>query len=136
MELQVGVKIFLKNKDGKFLFLQRNLEKYNEVKKDDSFDIVGGRINLGTPLIENLKREIFEETKLNLTEEPRLLTAQDILRKDKHVVRLTYIGEIEGEPLLDEDHISYKWLSIDEINKQEGIDQYSKEVFNNFIINN
>lgn len=132
MDLQVGVKIFLQNKEGKFLFLQRNLEKYPEIKKNDSLDIVGGRIEIGTALIENLKREIFEETKLQLIEEPKLLTAQDILRTDKHVVRLTYVGKIEGEPQLDEDHSSYVWLSADEVKKQEGIDQYSKEAFNKF----
>src|SRR6185295_12720408 len=111
MELQVGVKIILQNKEGKFLLLQRNLEKYPEIKQNDSLDIVGGRIKIGTPLLENLKREIFEETKLNLTGEPKLLAAQDILRPDKHVVRLTYIGQIDGEPQLDEDHSSYVWLS-------------------------
>ena len=62
MELQVGVKIILQNKSSKFLLLQRNLAKYSEINKNDSLDIVGGRINIGTPLIENLKREIFEET--------------------------------------------------------------------------
>jgi len=133
MELQVGVKIILQNKDGKFLLLQRNLERYPEIKKGDSLDIVGGRIKIGTPLIENLKREIFEETKLNLIGEPKLLAAQDILRTDKHVVRLTYIGKTEGEPQLDEEHTSYKWLSLDEIKKQEGLDQYFKEVINNFL---
>ena len=133
MELQVGVKILLQNKEGKFLFLERNLEKYPEVKKNDSLDIVGGRIKIGTPLLENLKREIFEETKLNLIEEPKLLTAQDILRPDKHVVRLTYLGKIEGEPKLDEDHISYKWLTKEEVKKQAGLDPYSREVFEKFI---
>jgi len=133
MELQVGVKIILQNKEGKFLLLQRNFKKYPEIKKNDSWDIVGGRINIGTPLLENLKREVFEETKLNLTEEPKLIAAQDILRPDKHVVRLTYIGQIEGEPILDEDHGSYMWLTADEIKNQEGIDQYFKEVFNKFI---
>ena len=133
MELQVGVKILLQNKEGKFLFLERNLEKYPEVKKNDSLDIVGGRIKIGTPLLENLKREIFEETKLNLIEEPKLLTAQDILRPDKHVVRLTYLGKIEGEPKLDEDHISYKWLTKEEVKKEAGLDPYSREVFEKFV---
>lgn len=134
MELQVGVKILLKNKEGKFLLLQRNLEKYPEIKKNDSLDIVGGRIQIGTPLLENLKREIFEETKLTLIEEPKLICAQDILRPDKHVVRLTYVGQIEGEPVLDEDHSSYLWLTKEEIKTQEGLDQYFKEVFNKFLI--
>src|SRR5471030_2803367 len=103
MQLQVGIKIILQNKEGKFLLLQRNLEKYPEVRKNDSLDIVGGRIKIGIHLMENLKREIFEETKLTLTEEPKLLAAQDILRSDKHVVRLTYLGKIDSEPVLDEE---------------------------------
>lgn len=133
MELQVGVKIILQNKEGKFLLLQRNLEKYPEVKQNDSLDIVGGRINIGTPLLDNLKREVFEETKLHIINEPKLLAAQDILRPDKHVVRLTYIGQIEGEPQLDEDHSSYMWLTAEEIKNQTGLDQYFKEVFKKFI---
>jgi len=134
MELQVGVKIILENSEGKFLLLQRNLEKYRDVKANDSLDIVGGRITPGTPLLENLKREIFEETKLILTDEPKLLAAQDILRPDKHVVRLTYIGRIDGEPVLDEDHSAYKWLTKEEIKNESGLDQYFKEVFNKFIL--
>lgn len=130
MELQVGVKIILQNKEGKFLLLHRNWDKYPEVKKDQSWDIVGGRINKGTPLLENLKREIFEETKLNLTEEPKLVAAQDVLRVDKHVVRLTYLGRIEGEPSIDEYHDSYKWVTLEEIKKEPNLDQYFKEVFN------
>lgn len=132
MELQVGVKILLKNKDGKYLVVCRSAEKYPEVGA--KWDIVGGRINLGLSLLENLKREVFEETKLNLIKEPKLIAAQDILRPDKHVVRLTYLGQIEGEPQLNEDHIAYKWLTKDEVLNQTGLDQYFKEVFTKFLI--
>jgi ADP-ribose pyrophosphatase YjhB (NUDIX family) len=132
--LQVGVKVILQNKEGKFLLLHRNWDKYPEVKKDNSWDIVGGRINTGTLLMDNLKREIFEETKLTLVEEPKLLAAQDILRSDKHVVRLTYVGQIEGEPVLDEYHDAYKWVTKDEIRNEPNLDQYFKEVFAKFFI--
>ena len=132
MELQVGVKIILQNKGGKVLLLHRNWEKYPEVKKDNSWDIVGGRINIGIPLLENLKREIWEEIKLNLTDEPKLIAAQDILRVDKHVVRLTYLGQIEGEPTLDKDHDSYKWLTLEEVKNEPGLDQYFREIFEKF----
>ena len=54
--LQVGVKAFLKNKDGKYLLLQRSSLKYADTK--GAWDIVGGRIEPGTPLLDNLKREI------------------------------------------------------------------------------
>lgn len=52
MELQVGVKIILQNNEDKFLLLERNPEKYPEIKKNDSLDIVGGRIKIGTSLNE------------------------------------------------------------------------------------
>ena len=64
MELQVGVKALLKNKEGKYLLVRRSSEKYPEVGA--RWDIVGGRINPGTPLFDNLKREVKEETGLDV----------------------------------------------------------------------
>ncbi len=60
--LQVGVKAFLKNPAGKFLLIQRSPTKYQNAK--GNWDIVGGRIAASTPLLENLKREVQEETQL------------------------------------------------------------------------
>lgn len=125
MELQVGVKILLKNKDGKFLILHRS-PKYSEVK--GMWDIPGGRIEPVTPLIDNLRREILEEIKLELKEEPKLVFAQDILRiPGRHVVRLTYTGNIDGEPTLDHEHNEFKWLALDELKSLEDLDIYLKE---------
>lgn len=131
MELQVGVKILLRNAEGKYLLVRRSLEKYPEVG-DHQWDIVGGRIDPGVPLINNLKREIKEEVGLNLVNEPRLMAAQDILRiSGRHVVRLTYIGEIHGEPKLDlDEHSEYGWFTLHEMKKLEGLDLYFKEVLN------
>lgn len=135
MELQVGVKILLKNKDGKYLLLHRSNKKYPDVK--GTWDIAGGRINPGTPLIENLKREILEETQLKLTSEPKLIYAQDILRvPGRHVVRLTYIGEIDGEPTLDEDHSDFKLLTVNEMKAMDDLDVYLKEVLIKFLDKN
>jgi len=39
MELQVGVKVLLKNKEGKFLLIRRSPKKYPEV--GPKWDIVG-----------------------------------------------------------------------------------------------
>jgi 8-oxo-dGTP diphosphatase len=126
MQLQVGVKILLKNEEGKYLLVRRSSEKYPEVGA--TWDIVGGRIEIGTPLLENLKREIFEETKLELVGEPKLIAAQDILKSDKHVVRLTYLGEAQGEVVLDEENTEYKWFTREELNHIETLDAYLKEV--------
>lgn len=134
MILQVGVKAFLKNKEGKFLLIKRSPVKYPEVP--NPWDIVGGRIDPGSPLLENLKREVAEETGLKIISEPRLISAQDILRiEGKHIVRLSYIAETEGEPVLDtSENTEYCWLTIDELKKQAGLDEYVREILGRNLI--
>jgi 8-oxo-dGTP diphosphatase len=135
MLLQVGVKVLLKNSEGKFLLVRRNPKKYPDVGAQ--WDIVGGRIDPGSKLIENLKREVLEETGLALSQPVKLVAAQDILREDRHVVRLTYLGEIEGEPKIDEEHTEYKWFTPSEIKslKDGELDKYFKELVENKNIN-
>src|SRR3989338_2838916 len=126
MELQVGVKVLLKNSEGKHLLLKRSDKKYPEV--GPKWDIVGGRINPGTSLLENLKREVREETGLELSDEPKLIAAQDILRGDKHVVRLTYTASIAGEPKLNSDHTEFGWFTMEEMKHLENLDNYFSEL--------
>jgi ADP-ribose pyrophosphatase YjhB (NUDIX family) len=128
--LQVGVKILLKNKEGKFLLNRRNPKKYPEAG-GTRWDVVGGRINAGSPLLENLHREVMEETGLKITSEPVLVGAQDILRvPGKHVVRLTYQGNTEGEPAISEESLEFGWFTGDEIKalSEPEIDIYVKEL--------
>lgn len=132
MELQVGVKILLKNKDGKYLVVCRSSEKYPEVGA--KWDIVGGRIDIGVSLIDNLKREVVEETGLEIAGEQKLIAAQDILRADKHVVRLTYLGLADGEVKLSDEATDYKWLSLEDIAKLDPLDRYFKEVLEKLIL--
>ena len=117
LKLQVGVKIFLRNKEGKFLIVRRNPEKYKNVNGE--WDIVGGRIDPGSKLIDNLRREVREETKLVITSQPKLIHAQDIIpNEEKHVVRLSYVGSTEGEPVLDiSENLEYKWLTLEELRR-------------------
>lgn len=128
ISLQVGVKIFLKNKDGKFLLIRRNTDKYKNAK--GNWDIVGGRIEPGVSLIDNLKREVKEETQLEILSEPKLLYAQDIIPDtERHIVRLSYVGDTGGEPVLDiSENTEYKWLSVEEIKKQSDLDIYVREI--------
>lgn len=130
--LQVGVKIFLENKERRFLLLKRSQVKYPAVK--NFWDIPGGRIIPGTNLFDNLKREVFEETKLKILGEPRLLSAQDIIRgREKHIVRLTYIGKVSGEPILNEEHTDFKWLTISEIIEVKKLDEFTREVMEKYL---
>jgi 8-oxo-dGTP pyrophosphatase MutT (NUDIX family) len=130
MTLQVGVKALIQNAEGRFLVLARNFDTYADINKKDGWDIPGGRINPGTPLLENLAREIREETGLTLTTKPKLICAQDILRgAEKHVVRLTYfVGQLDGSVNLDtKEHSAFEWFSAEEIKTRDDIDQYLRE---------
>ncbi len=128
MILQGGVKAFLRNTEGKYLLVKRNTEKYQTVR--GLWDIVGGRIESGTTLLENLKREVQEETRLEIISEPKLVFVQDIIRApEKHVVRLTYIADAHGEVVLDTtENCEYRWLSISEIQAEKDLDVYVKEI--------
>jgi len=128
MELQVGVKVFLQNSEEKYLILERNLDKYTDIQKRSAWDIPGGRIEIGLPLMDNLKREVSEETGMQISEPSRLIAAQDILRSDKHVVRLTYVAHAEGQPELSEEHVAFKWVSLNELKTLENLDNFAKEV--------
>jgi len=54
----------------------------------------------------------------------------------KHVVRLTYTADTDGEPSLQGEHIAYKWLSLEEIKQLEGLDGYFKQLLESRILAN
>lgn len=128
--LQVGVKILLKNQEGKYLLIRRNPKKYPEV--GPKWDIVGGRIDIGSPLMDNLVREVKEEVGMAISGQPVLVGAQDILNTEgypgRHIVRLTYTGEVveEQSVTIDEESLEYKWFTAEEIRalKPVEIDRY------------
>lgn len=126
--LQVGVKILLGDNNGRYLLLRRSLDKYPEIK--GRWDIVGGRIDPGRTLLENLRREVQEETGLELIDQPKLIAAQDVLRNnDRHVVRLTYAGKASGDINLDtKENDMYQWYSWEELAKLDDVDMYLKEL--------
>jgi len=115
IKLEVGVKAFITNNDGKYLVLKR--AKPYPGLTETMWDIPGGRINPGEPLRDALSREIFEETKMIMTGEPKIIYSQDILRVEgRHTVRLTYLANANGEITLDQDeHTEYSWVSLNEL---------------------
>jgi 8-oxo-dGTP diphosphatase len=130
MELQVGVKVLLKSTEGNYLLMRRAVDP-SAIQKtfQGKWDIPGGRINPGTTLMENLAREVMEETGLTMTSEPVLVAAQDIMKwADRHVVRLTYTGSADGEVRLSEEHTEYRWCTLDEIRDLENLDSYFKSL--------
>ena len=127
-KLQVGVKCFIKNNEGKYLLLQRAVP-YLAYDIDCKWDIPGGRINIGEPHLEALRREIAEETGMTLTGVERIIGAQDILRNPEiHVVRLTYIASAAGEIKLDpKEHKKFGWFTLEEI-RQMNTDHFLEPI--------
>lgn len=128
MQLQIGVKVLIKNNEGLYLFLKRSKLLSSDVK--NSWDIPGGRINPEENLQDALVREVSEEIHFTLESEPILLSAQDIFvdAKGLHVVRLTY-ATTEDIPnvILSDEHEDYEWRRIHDINDLN-IEPYLKVV--------
>jgi 8-oxo-dGTP diphosphatase len=120
--LQVGVKVILLNDHGHTLLLKRNPEKYPNIKH--LWDLPGGRIQAGINLLENLQREVMEETGMTLRPGSIVFGAQDILLENKHIVRITYIGSANGTPKLSEEHVDFGWFTIEEMIALDGLDSY------------
>lgn len=125
--LRVGVKVLLRDSQGRFLVLKRAAAYLGF---EGMWDIPGGRIEVGTTLLENLAREVSEETGLVLSGVPTLLAAQDLMKtKGIHTVRLTYLAEGEGEVVLDpQEHTDFRWLSVEEMLGLERMDDKIVEV--------
>lgn len=129
MQLQIGVKVLIKNSSDKYLFIQRTTLLQNEM--DLSWDIPGGRIESYEPLHTALKREFMEELNVPLTAAPLLLNAQDIFveKKQLHVVRLTYLADqniSDSSVHLSSEHKEYCWATIENA-MQLNLDPYLKE---------
>jgi ADP-ribose pyrophosphatase YjhB (NUDIX family) len=126
--LQVGVKIIISDETGRILLLKRSGSKYKDA--NGTWTIPGGRINAGAKLVDNLKREVLEETNLQLIPYSlKLITAQDILLNDKHVVRLTYTGKATGAVSLnDGEHDQFSWMPAKQALAELNLDTYLKEV--------
>lgn len=118
MNLQVGVKVLLKNTQGKYLFIKRT--KQLEGETSTSWDIPGGRIEPNESLEEALRREAKEELGIELAGEPRLINAQNIFIRAQglHVVRLTYVLEVDiniDTIELSDEHQEVAYMSLAEV---------------------
>ena len=78
--------------------------------------------------MENLRREVSEETGLEILGEPKLLAAQDIIWPDRHVVRITYTADSRGQPKLSKEHDELGWFSYEEMKQMDNMDDYIKKL--------
>ena len=123
-EKSVGLIIFRYNnrdKEIQYLVLYRRGTYWNFPK---------GKVDRGESEAETARREVMEETQLKIISEPCLIAAQDIiLNKEKHIVRLSYVADTIGEPVLDtSENIEYRWLSFSELKTEPSLDVYVRNI--------
>ena len=112
--LEVGVKAFVYTKKGTYLILHRVAPYINE--SVTRWDIPGGRIKPGEPTKTALRREIKEETGMDLVAIDKILAVQDIMRDtNKHTVRITFLAKCRGNVRINlKEHKEFNWIDLAE----------------------
>lgn len=112
-EVTVGALIF--NKEGKLLICKSH-------KWDNKYVIPGGHIEYGEKIKDALKREILEETNLEVYDIKLLSINENILdnefHQDKHFIFLDFICKSKSSKVsLNDEAQSFKWVDLEKIEK-------------------
>lgn len=104
-------------KDGKVLLSVRAIEPYK-----GEYDLIGGFIKNGKTVAEAIKREVLEETGLDIKIIELLGTYPDRYGEGgDYTINIQFVVEIiGGEPAPKDDVASLKWVSIDKLPKLNG----------------
>lgn len=124
-------------KDRKILVSQRSFE---ETHQPGSWTIPGGKVertkgDVWNVIEETLKKEVMEETGVEIKDDAQLLTNNTFIRSTgQHVVALIFLCHWksgEAKPL--EDTIGTKWITEEELKNMEfapNVDIYIQKGFN------
>ena len=117
---KIVAKIVLIGEDDKVLFLKRT----NYVKKyAGKWDLPGGHIHVDEDVVEGLRREVKEETGLDIKE----------VKKVKDVGNKRYFQATlpKGEIKLSSEHSEFKMISVKNIKNPNKYEKIAQEIFEN-----
>lgn len=109
----ISVKALIVQKDKVLL-----LKPKNSQGSFDGWDIPGGHIEAGETILDTLKREVFEETKMKI--------------EQAYPIKLLHVSQVNTDYLiflctastskvvLSEEHINYKWMDLASFRKIAG----------------
>lgn len=110
----VAVKAFIVYR-GKVLIVQRSI---GNTIGAGTWELVGGKLEFGESLEDGLKREVFEETQLDVTVEKLLFASSFKTHEYRQVVILDYLCYAkDNKVILSYEHDDYKWAGKKNLRK-------------------
>lgn len=111
----VGLKAVVLNAKNEMLLIQRRADNTVAGK----WDIPGGRMSFGESIDEALRREVKEESGLEVEVVGAVLNVCTFLRDvsaQNQIVRITFaVRAGEGEIRLSDEHQAYEWVGLDRV---------------------
>jgi 8-oxo-dGTP diphosphatase len=132
--LNKAVKAIIKNDLGQILILKRTplykrkgfinvKQKYAKLDVKNIWDLPGGRLFLNEDIKKALKREVLEETSLDIRIIKDIGKKWSFIALDNKKIIVTNFScslknkEDQNKIILSEEHEEYKWVSLKDLNK-------------------
>ncbi len=106
---------------------------------DDKYVMPGGHVEYGETVNEALKREMKEETNLDIGEIEflgfkELLNLEQDFYKDRHMISLNFkCKALNNEVILTDEAQEYIWISMDKVLELDLFDAVREEIKKHFI---
>lgn len=110
------------------VLIMRKSKEEREEKASHGYDFPGGGLEREESLMQGLKREVFEETGLQV-EVLAPAYVFDERKKDKHLVIIKFAcHRPTGDFVISEEHDNYEWVSLEQLPLKEYPDWMKEEV--------
>jgi 8-oxo-dGTP diphosphatase len=114
---RVAVRAIICDEDNRVLIIKRGNTSYGY----DKWCLPGGKVDFGVSVLENLAKEIDEETSLQCLESEFLFYLDTLPspETDLHYVSLVFYCKVSGEVKLNDESLDHTWISKDELDNYE-----------------